>query len=153
MNTTLLILTTTWIGSLSLSFSNTIIRRHDRADERYLALGKEYGSSVCSVGGAVGTLIGSRWMVTAAHVASNISPFSRSVICGGVSIPIASVYSFPAWLQAVAAVDPFAYAVHGFRAVLLKDVGVAAIAGDLAFLGAFSAACIGGVLLLFPRRL
>jgi len=63
------------------------------------------------------------------------------------------VYSFPAWLQAVAAVDPFAYAVHGFRAVLLKDVGVAAIAGDLAFLGAFSAACIGGVLLLFPRRL
>jgi ABC-2 type transport system permease protein len=63
------------------------------------------------------------------------------------------VYSFPKWLQAVAAVDPFAYAVHGFRAVLLKDVGIAAIAGDLAFLGVFSAACIGGVLWLFPRRL
>jgi ABC-2 type transport system permease protein len=63
------------------------------------------------------------------------------------------IYSFPPWLQAVAAVDPFAYAVHGFRAVLLKNVGLAAIAGDVAFLGVFSAACIGGVLFLFPRRL
>jgi ABC-2 type transport system permease protein len=63
------------------------------------------------------------------------------------------VYSFPPWLQAVAAVDPFAYAVHGFRAVLLKNVGASAIAGDVAFLAAFSAACAGGVLLLFPRRL
>jgi ABC-2 type transport system permease protein len=63
------------------------------------------------------------------------------------------IYSFPAWLQAVAAVDPFAYAVHGFRAMLLKNVGPSAIAGDIAFLGAFSLACAGGVLLLFPRRL
>jgi ABC-2 type transport system permease protein len=63
------------------------------------------------------------------------------------------VYSFPPWLQAVAAVDPFAYAVHGFRALLLKDAGLIAVAGDVAFLAAFSAACAGGVLLLFPRRL
>jgi ABC-2 type transport system permease protein len=63
------------------------------------------------------------------------------------------VYSFPPWLQAVAAVNPFAYAVHGFRALLLKDVGLAAVAGDVAFLATFSAVCAGGVLLLFPRRL
>lgn len=63
------------------------------------------------------------------------------------------VYSFPPWLQAVAAVDPFAYAVHGFRAILLKNVGLSAIAGDLFFLGGFSLACVAGVLLLFPRRL
>jgi len=63
------------------------------------------------------------------------------------------IYSFPPWLQAVAAVDPFAYSVHGFRAVLLKNVGPSAIAGDVLFLGAFSLACLGGVLLLFPRRL
>lgn len=62
-------------------------------------------------------------------------------------------YSFPAWLQAVAAVDPFTYAVHGFRSILLKDVGFAAIAGDLAFLGGFSLACVAGVLALFKRRL
>ncbi len=63
------------------------------------------------------------------------------------------IYSFPTWLRAVADVDPFAYAVHGFRAVLLKSVGPSAIAGDVAFLGVFSLACVGGVLLLFPRRL
>ncbi len=63
------------------------------------------------------------------------------------------VYSFPTWLQILAAVDPFAYAVHGFRAALLKNVGPSAIAGDIAFLVGFSLACLGGVLLLFPRRL
>jgi len=62
------------------------------------------------------------------------------------------IYSFPRWLQMVAAVDPFAYSVHGFRAVLLKNVGLSAIAGDVAFLSCFSLACIAGVLLLFPRR-
>jgi ABC-2 type transport system permease protein len=63
------------------------------------------------------------------------------------------IYSFPPWLQAVAAIDPFAYAVHGFRAVLLKNVGLSAIAGDVVFLSAFSLACVAGILLLFPRRL
>ena len=31
------------------------------------------------------------------------------------------------WLRAIAIVDPFTYAVHGFKAVLLKDGGFAAI--------------------------
>jgi ABC-2 type transport system permease protein len=63
------------------------------------------------------------------------------------------IYSFPRWLQAVAAVDPFAYAVHGFRSVLLKQVGPAALIGDVTFLGGFSLACIGLTVLLFKRRL
>ena len=63
------------------------------------------------------------------------------------------IYSFPRWLQMVAAVDPFAYAVHGFRAVLLKGVGFSAIRDDIAFLSGFSLLCVTGVLLLFPRRL
>jgi ABC-2 type transport system permease protein len=63
------------------------------------------------------------------------------------------IYSFPTWLQVVAAVDPFAYSVHGFRAVLLKGVGPSAIAGDVAFLAGFSLVCVLGVLYLFPRRL
>jgi ABC-2 type transport system permease protein len=63
------------------------------------------------------------------------------------------IYSFPPWLQAVAAVNPFAYSVHGFRSLLLKNVGASAILGDVAFLGLFSLACVVGVLLLFPRRL
>ncbi len=68
----------------------------------------------------------------------------------GAMYPISS---FPAWLQAVAAVDPFAYAVRGFRAVLLKHVDAPALAGDVGFLAAFSIVCITGTVLLFRRRL
>jgi ABC-2 type transport system permease protein len=68
----------------------------------------------------------------------------------GAMYPISS---FPPWLQAVAAVDPFAYAVRGFRAVLLKHAEMPALAGDVGFLAVFSVLCITGTVLLFPRRL
>ena len=70
--------------------------------------------------------------------------------------PSGAVYpisSFPAWLQLVAKVDPFTYAVHGFRSLLLKNVGPMAVLGDIAVLSALSTMCLAGVLLLFPRRL
>src|SRR6516165_5782540 len=38
--------------------------------------------------------------------------------------PSGSIYpikAFPRWLQAIAYADPFTYAVHGFKAILLKD--------------------------------
>jgi len=63
------------------------------------------------------------------------------------------IYSFPEWLQFIARIDPFTYAVHGFRSILLKNVGIEAIIGDLLFLGGFSLFCSLGVLILFPRRL
>ena len=68
----------------------------------------------------------------------------------GAMYPISS---FPAWLQAVAAVDPFAYAVRAYRAVLLKHVEVPALAADVGFLAAFSVVCVVGTVLLFRRRL
>lgn len=68
----------------------------------------------------------------------------------GAMYPISS---FPAWMQALARVDPFTYAVHGFRAVLLKNVGPSAIATDLVFLSVFPIVCLTIVLMLFPRRL
>jgi trypsin len=74
-----------------------IVRRHDRDDARYLEAGERWGGPVCSVGGAVGTLVGERWVLTAGHVAANISPFSRSVRCGGGHFPIAEVHTFPGW--------------------------------------------------------
>jgi ABC-2 type transport system permease protein len=70
--------------------------------------------------------------------------------------PSGAVYpisSFPTWLQWVATVDPFTYAIRGFRAMLLKDVGLGAVIGDLGILAAISVTCISGVLILFPRRL
>src|SRR5512147_1880000 len=45
--------------------------------------------------------------------------------------PSGSIYpinAFPKWLQSIAWVDPFSYAVHGFKTVLLKQAGLAAIA-------------------------
>jgi len=70
--------------------------------------------------------------------------------------PSGAVYpisSFPQWLQMVARVDPFTYAVHGFRSLLLKDVGPAAVLGDVAVLSALSMVCLAGVLAVFRRRL
>lgn len=70
--------------------------------------------------------------------------------------PSGAVYpisSFPKWLQWVATVDPFTYAIHGFRAMLLKDVGLEAVIGDVAILACVSVTCLIGVLVLFPRRL
>jgi len=70
--------------------------------------------------------------------------------------PSGAVYpisSFPRWLQMIAKVDPFTYAVHGFRALLLKDIGPQAVLADVAVLSTLSSACLAGVLLLFRRRL
>src|SRR5271168_1909104 len=51
--------------------------------------------------------------------------------------PSGSIYpikAFPKWLQAIAYADPFTYAVHGFKAILLKDAGFVAIRADLFYL-------------------
>jgi len=63
------------------------------------------------------------------------------------------IYGFPEWLKVVSKVDPFTYAVHGFRGLLLKGVGVQALVGDMIFLTGFSVVCFLGAYVLFPRRL
>jgi ABC-2 type transport system permease protein len=63
----------------------------------------------------------------------------------GAIYPIAA---FPGWLRAMAAVDPFTYAVHGFKGALLKEAGFMAILPDVAFL-----ALIGTVALVLATRL
>ena len=62
----------------------------------------------------------------------------------GAIYPIAA---FPAWLRAIAVVDPFTYAIHGFKAILLKDGGFVAIQYDLLFLFTFG---IGTLLIATP---
>ncbi|MGA2571820.1 MAG: ABC transporter permease [Terracidiphilus sp.] len=61
--------------------------------------------------------------------------------------------SFPKWMQAMSVVDPFTYAIHGFKAVLLKDGGWVAIQGDLAFLTIFGLATLFIATPLFKRTL
>jgi ABC-2 type transport system permease protein len=62
----------------------------------------------------------------------------------GAIYPIAA---FPPWLRAIALVDPFTYAIHGFKAILLKDGGFVAIQYDLMFLFVFG---IGTLLIATP---
>ena len=63
------------------------------------------------------------------------------------------VSAFPAWLRAIATIDPFTYAVHGFKALLLKGTGIEAIYPDLIYLSLFTAITLTGTTLLFKRTL
>jgi ABC-2 type transport system permease protein len=62
----------------------------------------------------------------------------------GAMYPVAS---FPAWLRALAVVDPFTYVIHGFKSIILKDGGFEAIKFDLLFLFVFG---IGTLLIATP---
>jgi ABC-2 type transport system permease protein len=61
--------------------------------------------------------------------------------------------SFPGLMQAMSVIDPFTYAIHGFKAVLLKDGGWVAIQGDLLFLVVFGVATLLVATPLFKRTL
>jgi ABC-2 type transport system permease protein len=68
----------------------------------------------------------------------------------GAVYPIAG---FPGWLRAIAICDPFTYAVHGLRTLLLKDVGLLAIGTDMFALVLTCAIVLSGATLLFRRTL
>jgi ABC-2 type transport system permease protein len=63
------------------------------------------------------------------------------------------VQAFPGWLKVIAFADPFSYSVHGFKALLLRQAGFAAIWGDLVYLFVFAAVMLTGATLLFKRTL
>ena len=70
--------------------------------------------------------------------------------------PSGAVYpqqGFPEWMQAIAAVDPFTYAVHAFKSLLLKNTGFEAISYDLGFLVIFSIVMMSAATMLFRRTL
>lgn len=68
----------------------------------------------------------------------------------GAMYPIAA---FPAWLRALAVVDPFTYVIHGLKAVILKDGGFVAIQYDLLFLLLFGVGTLAVATPLFKRTL
>ena len=70
--------------------------------------------------------------------------------------PSGAVYpvkAFPGWMQAIALVDPFTYAVHGFKSLMLKNTGLAAIGPDLAILIGFTVTTMALATVLFRRTL
>jgi ABC-2 type transport system permease protein len=66
---------------------------------------------------------------------------------------ISPVAQFPNWLRWIAVIDPFTYAIHGFKAILLKDGGFVSIQMDLAFLFLFGFGSLFIATPLFKRTL
>ena len=70
--------------------------------------------------------------------------------------PSGAVYpqaGFPGWMKVIAVADPFTYAVHAFKSLLLKNTGFGAIAGDVLFLFVFSVIAMTAATMLFKRTL
>jgi ABC-2 type transport system permease protein len=70
--------------------------------------------------------------------------------------PSGAVYpqqGFPPWMRALAVADPFTYAVHAFKCLLLKNTGFGAVGFDLLFLVVFSIVTMSMATLLFKRTL
>jgi hypothetical protein len=78
--------------------SPAIIIRHDRDDAKYVALAKPF-TAVGDVIGAVCTLISPEWVITAAHVAEEVSPYTSFVTFNGKDYAIDRVYIHPSYLQ------------------------------------------------------
>jgi len=70
--------------------------------------------------------------------------------------PSGAVYpqqAFPTWMKVIAVVDPFTYAVHGFKQLILKNTGLLPIALDFAYLLGFTALTMAVATWLFRRTL
>jgi len=63
------------------------------------------------------------------------------------------VEAFPPWMRLLAHINPMTYAVHGFRALLLKNVAVASVLPDLLCLLAMGAAALALATRTFKRTL
>lgn len=63
------------------------------------------------------------------------------------------VQAFPKWLRAIAVADPFTYAVHGFKSLLLKETGLGAIVPDMIYLTIFAVITLAIATPLFKRTL
>jgi ABC-2 type transport system permease protein len=70
--------------------------------------------------------------------------------------PSGAVYpteAFPPWMKVITVLDPFTYAVHGFKELVLKNTGLMAISHDLAFLVGFTVVAMAAATMLFRRTL
>jgi ABC-2 type transport system permease protein len=63
------------------------------------------------------------------------------------------VQAFPPWLRAISRVDPFTYAVDGFKCLLLKETNLSAVGADMLYLTIFAAVTLGIAIPLFKRTL
>ncbi len=70
--------------------------------------------------------------------------------------PSGAVYpiqAFPSWLRVIATVNPFTYAVHALRSILIQNVSLSAITLDLTVLAIFTVLTMGISAVSFKRTL
>src|SRR6266513_3949613 len=70
--------------------------------------------------------------------------------------PSGAVYpteAFPGWLRFISKIDPFTFAVHGFKSLLLKETGLIAVWQDMAYLSIFAVVTLTVATPLFKRTL
>jgi ABC-2 type transport system permease protein len=130
------------------------------------------GSLLAGVGSIfnLGTMLGLLGMVATTAIAFNGMMFLMMVRVEDPLVPRATfgilntllffpsgsiypVQAFPAWLRAIAFVDPFTYAVHGFKALLLKETGIVAVIPDMIYLSVFALITLAVAVPLFKRTL
>jgi ABC-2 type transport system permease protein len=98
--------------------------------------------------------------MTSCIVARMNSPIMPRAVFGMLNtllyFPSGAVYptqGLPGWLRVIARVDPFTYAVHALRVLLLKGASVSVLLPDLLFLAGFAAVMVTGSVVLFRRTL
>jgi len=98
--------------------------------------------------------------MTSCFVARMSNPIMPRAIFGMLNtllyFPSGAIYptqALPAWLRAVGRVDPFTYAVHALRVLLLKGAAVGVVLPDLLFLATFAGLMFWGAVVLFRRTL
>jgi len=70
--------------------------------------------------------------------------------------PSGAIYptqAFPLWLRVIAKADPFTYAVHGFKSLMLKETSLAAVGADMLYLSIFALVTFAIAVPLFKRTL
>jgi ABC-2 type transport system permease protein len=63
------------------------------------------------------------------------------------------VEGFPGWLRWISYIDPFTYAVHALKALLLKNAGFSAIYSDILVLTGFSVVLVSLSVAFFKRQI
>ncbi len=63
------------------------------------------------------------------------------------------IQAFPWWLRWIASIDPFRFAVRGFKLLLLKEAGFTAIFPDIVYLSLFALVTLSLAVPLFKRTL